>query len=127
MKAKPDCRLKKARIRTGQMASPDSFGNTGTFLFERDGRTSLRVVASDGTNDDGSICVPWEHVSISCQTRTPKWDEMCWVKDIFWEPSECVIQFHPPKSVYVNAHPNCLHLWMPLEFDIPTPPEWTIA
>ena len=30
-------------------------------------------------------------------------------------------QFHPPRSEYVNNHPNCLHLWKPVgaEFSMP--------
>jgi hypothetical protein len=53
----------------------------------------------------------WEHVSISMKNRTPRWDEMCFIKDLFWEPEQCVVQYHPPKSEYVNQAKNCLHLW----------------
>lgn len=53
----------------------------------------------------------WEHVSVSYPNRCPTWEEMCRVKDIFWNDHECVVQFHPPKSDYVNNHPYCLHLW----------------
>lgn len=53
----------------------------------------------------------WEHVSVSFENRAPSWREMCWVKDQFWNDDECVIQFHPPKTEYVNCHPHCLHLW----------------
>lgn len=38
----------------------------------------------------------WEHVSVSFASRCPTWDEMCEVKDIFWTPEECVVQYHPP-------------------------------
>lgn len=31
-------------------------------------------------------------------------------------------QLHPAKSEYVNIHPYCLHLWRPLEREIPMPP-----
>lgn len=53
----------------------------------------------------------WEHVSVSLRNRCPTWEEMCAFKDIFWEEEECVVQFHPPKSEYVNLHPYCLHMW----------------
>ena len=53
----------------------------------------------------------WEHVSIAYTNRTPTLEEMCKVKDMFWNEEECVVQFHPPKSEYVNVHPYCLHLW----------------
>jgi hypothetical protein len=45
---------------------------------------------------------------------------MCFVKDLFWSEHECVVQFHPPRSVYVNNHPFCLHLWH--KPNLPTPP-----
>lgn len=58
---------------------------------------------------------PWEHVSVtpSNQQRKscPTWDEMCEIKDMFFEDEEQVVQFHPKKSEYVNIHPYCLHLW----------------
>jgi len=64
----------------------------------------------------------WEHVSVSARDRCPTWDEMCWVKDIFWHENETVIQYHPPKAEYVNCHPHCLHLWKPLKHALPLPP-----
>jgi hypothetical protein len=65
----------------------------------------------------------WEHASISIpgQKRTPTWAEMCMFKDIFWHEEELVIQIHPPKSQYVNNVDNCLHLWRPIEKEIPQP------
>jgi hypothetical protein len=63
----------------------------------------------------------WEHVSMSFCDRCPTWSEMCKVKEIFWNDEECVVQFHPPKSKYVNNHPYCLHLWRKIgaEFEVP--------
>lgn len=40
---------------------------------------------------------------------------MCKLKDMFWTEDEAVVQFHPPKSEYVNNVKNCLHLWKPIE------------
>lgn len=74
---------------------------------------SVTVIASDGAG--------WEHVSVSRKDRCPTWDEMCQVKDLFWDEGDCVIQYHPPKSEYVNNHPYCLHLWRPIGQDIPVP------
>ncbi|MGN1303754.1 MAG: hypothetical protein ACI4YB_01835 [Oscillospiraceae bacterium] len=65
----------------------------------------------------------WEHVSVSFPNRTPTWDEMCRVKDIFWNDDECVVQYHPPKSEYVNFHPYCLHLWRKIGEEYPMPPK----
>ena len=55
----------------------------------------------------------WEHVSVAPGQRriTPSWEEMCLIKDIFFYDEECAVQYHPPKSQYVNVVPNCLHLW----------------
>ena len=64
----------------------------------------------------------WEHVSVSYPNRTPTWDEMCRVKDIFFDEEECVVQYHPPRSEYVNFHPYCLHLWRKCGENFETPP-----
>lgn len=65
----------------------------------------------------------WDHVSVSCETRTPTWAEMAWVKSLFFEPAECCVEYHPPASVYVNDNPNVLHIWRPLDAEIPMPPQ----
>ena len=65
----------------------------------------------------------WEHISVGYKNRTPTWDEMCIVKDIFFDEEECVVQYHPPKSEYVNNHPYVLHLWKPIGIKIPMPPK----
>ena len=67
-----------------------------------------------------------EHVSIHAienkKQETPTWDEMCFVKDIFWDEEDLVVQYHPPKSEYVNNHEHVLHLWRPIGLQIPLPP-----
>lgn len=98
----------------------------GSFLLVHPdtGRT-LRVIASDaaGWADDGMPGEPWEHVSVSARLGVPRWEEMCWIKDLFWGPDEWVIQYHPAAADYVNVHPNVLHLWKPVAVPIPTPPK----
>lgn len=65
-----------------------------------------------GTNEGG-----WEHVSISLRAkRLPTWEEMCLIKDIFWDDEEEVVQMHPKKSEYVNFA-EALHLWRPVNGD----------
>ena len=45
----------------------------------------------------------WDHVSVCpYNRRTPTWDEMCAVKDMFFRDDEVVVQYHPAKSEYVN-------------------------
>jgi len=57
----------------------------------------------------------WEHISIDGKKRCPDWDEMCKLKDMFFDEDECCVQYHPPKSEYVNNLPYCLHIWRPIE------------
>lgn len=82
------------------------------------GGRSFFCIASNGGG--------WEHVSVSpCNQKRntcPTWEEMCAIKDMFFEPEETVVQYHPPKSDYVNNHPYCLHLWRPTTKEIPRPP-----
>lgn len=66
------------------------------------------AVISSGEAGHGN---EWEHVSVSLPNRTPNWNEMQRIKELFWADDETVIQFHPRKSEYVNQHPFCLHLW----------------
>lgn len=69
----------------------------------------------------------WEHVSISVKNRCPNWKEMSFVKCLFWDENETVVQFHPPKKDYINAHPFVLHLWKPTNEKIPMPPKWMVG
>lgn len=89
----------------------------GVFLVPSHGGRRLHIIASNGEG--------WEHVSISCwqcrKSRTPTWEEMCRVKSLFWGPEDCVVQYHPPESQYVNQA-EALHLWRPTEGEMRTPP-----
>lgn len=76
---------------------------------------------------DAVLCIfvggeTWEHVSVSTQRRCPNWIEMSAVKDWFWNDDECVAQFHPPKSEYINNHPYTLHLWRHPQHPFELPP-----
>lgn len=104
------------RLTSGSYASSPGSGPFGAFLIA-DGSDSIRMIAS-GADE----LIPWEHVSVSLQFRCPRWDEMCLVKGLFWEPEDTVIQFHPAASRYVNEHKFCLHLWRPVGVTIPEPP-----
>lgn len=81
----------------------------------------LKVLACDGSLDG------WEHVSVSLNNRCPNWREMCHIKDLFWDEEDTVLQFHPPKSKYINNHPYCLHLWRPVGKDIELPPQHAVG
>jgi hypothetical protein len=47
---------------------------------------------------------------------------MSYVKDLFWKPEECVVQYHPPMSEHINLHNYCLHLWRQKDGTFPMPP-----
>lgn len=64
----------------------------------------------------------WEHLSVSMPGKTPTWDQMCVMKDIFWNKNETCIEYHPKEEDYVNNHEHCLHIWKPTEQELPTPP-----
>lgn len=65
----------------------------------------------------------WDHVSISYRNRVPTWDEMCKVKDLFFDPEETCVEYHPARSEYVNCMPYCLHIWRWQDGDMPKPPK----
>ncbi len=68
----------------------------------------------------------WEHVSVALPSVCPTWEIMQTVKTWFWRDDEVVIQFHPSRGDYVNAHPFCLHLWKP-PYKLELPPKGTLA
>src|SRR5574343_243620 len=108
------------RVRTGYMGSSEAEGNNGAFFIPRKpGLPQFKVIASDGEG--------WEHVSVSLPDRVPTWSEMCELNDIFWDAEDCVVQFHPPRSDYVNNHSRCLHMWRPVGIEMPRPPAWMVG
>jgi hypothetical protein len=78
----------------------------------------LRVILSWG---DG-----WEHASVSLEQRTPVWQEMERIKRLVWNDDETAMQLHVPVAEHINCHPDCLHLWRPLNAQIPRPPDWMV-
>lgn len=85
----------------------------GVFRVSREGVTFI-IIASNG---DG-----WDHVSVSLPDRCPTWDEMSFIKRLFFEPTELALQMHVPDDEHVDYHPYCLHLWRPHYTYIPEPP-----
>ena len=98
--------------------SDQSDGNNGLFIIPQGG-FYFQCIASNGMG--------WEHVSITLRFKKstnfncPSWEEMCYIKLIFWDDEDVVMQLHPKKSEYVNNHPYTLHLWRPIDQEIPTP------
>lgn len=100
------------------MHSHKDDGPNGCFVV----RTLTRKLYCIASNGAG-----WEHVSVhgvypsSGSEFTPSWEDMCLIKQLFWEDEDCVLQYHPRKSQYVNCHPHTLHLWRPVNAEIPEP------
>ena len=98
-------------------AKDEDRAHGGAFLIMRIhqfDRVALRVIASNGEG--------WDHVSVSLSNRTPVWDEMEYIKRLFFKPDETAMQLHVPPSSHVNNHPFCLHIWRPHAGAIPRPP-----
>jgi hypothetical protein len=113
-------KVEKARLLNVGSYSSKPGDRFGAFELIGPRGSRLRIIATDGEGDP-ELPV-WEHVSVSIGTHCPSWEEMNWVKELFWENEECVMQIHPPKSQYKNLHPFTLHLWRPKEQQIPLPP-----
>lgn len=112
------------RMKIGAMGSDASYGNHGVFIVPveevEDGVKYYQVIASCGMG--------WEHVSVILVDEKkhpsnimPSWEDMCFLKEMFWGDNDCVVQYHPPKSEYVNNHKFCLHLWRPTKMILPMP------
>ena len=116
-KFKDEKKMSACRVRDGFFGSNDSYGLVGAFRVDwKFG--PLTIISSNDENWIEEFGDPWEHVSVSKEKNPPNWAEMCYIKDLFWRPSETVIQFH---TDYVNVHKNCLHLWKP-PYEIVLPP-----
>lgn len=75
---------------------------------------ALKVIASTERG--------WDHVSVSLPNRCPNWLEMEHIKRMFFREEETAMQIHVPPAEHISLHPFCLHLWRPLNCDIPRPP-----
>ena len=96
-----------------------------------DGGWGEAYLASSKKNQPAKVVFSWgggwDHVSVSFRNRTPTWEEMCEIKDMFFAPDEVCVQYHPAASEYVNNHLYCLHIWRCQAADIPTPPSWMVG
>lgn len=118
------------RMKDGPLSSDKSMGNSGCFQipFPTKFKSLHRKLVGSSAKKDTCYTViscdqgGWEHVSVSLSTRCLTWDEMCYIKSLFWSGDEAVMQLHVPVSEHINNHPYTLHLWRPLESEIPLPP-----
>jgi hypothetical protein len=121
MKLKPS--LEHWRFRDGPYAS-DPGNDFGAFRIPGPCGRDLTVIASSGDEKSG---VNWEHVSVSTRKHAPTWVEMDFIKRLFFDDEETVMQLHVPRSRWINNHETCLHLWRPTDQAIPLPPDITVG
>lgn len=119
---KIDPRLESYRIVNGPLRT-EAGEKRGMFLAmpgpcgER-----LTIVADDGTDErEPDVLLGWEHVSVSIGRRMPNWLEMDFVKRLFWNDEQCVVQYHAPRSQWVNNMSTCLHMWRWTRGEFPMP------
>ena len=120
------CLVEKYRV-----AGQSDWGPVGAFSIPAGVHRpfALYVIASDGDGwaEHGYPFPAWEHVSVSTKVRCPTWEEMCYVKNLFFGKDEWVLQYHPAESDYKNCHPYCLHIWRPQKMEIPKPNSIMVA
>ncbi|MET4045883.1 hypothetical protein ABIC03_007620 [Bradyrhizobium sp. RT6a] len=69
-------RLEAGRVGDGRFATAPGSGPSAHFFVQRPCGCHLKII--------GFVVRPgWEHVSVSARRRSPSWDEMCLVKDLF--------------------------------------------
>ena len=95
-------------------------------------RAYYNVLASDGeAHPDGSPGSEWDHVSVHVRktksgklvNSTPTWEDMEYIRGLFFEDDETVMQLSVPRADHISHHDHVLHLWKPLKSAIPVPPK----
>ena len=113
MRSQPNLRAERYRDHGGIFGSGPEDGVTGVYRVNCKSRT-LTVLVTEGFG--------WDHVSVSLPDRCPTWEEMAFIKDLFFCDDEVVVQYHPRKREYIENHRFCLHLWRWQGGEFPTPP-----
>lgn len=101
-------------------------------------RDHFLVTASTGEQieepKEGEAPVPptgWDHIAIHVRAwdkarkslaRAPSPSETAWLKDLFFEPQEPVLQFHLARNHPLHAQAFVVHLWRPTIGEITLPP-----
>lgn len=124
MRAEPNNLVDPFRRMHHVLGGSPSGRNFGYFVYGE-----CRIISSGTPDPENEFNIPneWEHVSVSCIDRCPSWDEMSAIKELFWEDSETVMQFHPMNKQYINLHPFTLHMWKKVGVNSELPPKWLIA
>lgn len=136
MRDQPPDILEKHRVRTGSYATTSKQGLCGAFVISVDvlrghaygeTRCAFVVLSDNGLGIGDAEATHWEHVSVSIQDADgafadlPTWDDMDRIRQLFWKPPEWVMQLHPARTEKID-HAQALHLFRPLDEEIPKPP-----
>lgn len=105
-----------------KMEGQDGFAGTMHKIIYKNGKPTFSNKYEDMLNFIFSWGCGFEHLSVSTPIKTPTWEQMCFMKDIFWNDDEVCMQLHPKKEDYVDNMQFCLHIWKPINKEIPTPP-----
>ncbi len=85
-------------------------------------RTGVTLAVICTANGDG-----WDHVSVSLPNRCPNWPEMEFIKRTFFKDDEVAMQLHVTPKEHISVHPYCLHIWRPVNAEIPLPPSGMVG
>jgi hypothetical protein len=79
--------------------------------FDGDTEVLHALVARDDLGTAGGGAPDWRwHISISAEGRVPAWSEVAEAGHDL-RPGIVFVLGVPPKSWWINVHPNVLHLW----------------
>jgi len=91
-------------------------------------RVWMRVIASSGADQPkAEPGLRFDHVSVSLSHRCPTWDEMDYVRKLFFKPEEICFQLHMPPAENISLHPYCLHIWRAIDAALPLPDPYLVG
>lgn len=107
--------------------SKNGFGGSVFPIEYKNGKAKIIQDYDKVLNFMFSWACGFEHLSVSTTVKTPSWEQMCKMKDIFWNEDEVCMQLHPAKEDYIDNMKYCLHIWKPINEKIPTPPNLMVG
>ena len=87
---------------------PDGFGGSVFPIEYKNGKVKVIKNIDKVLHFIFSWGCGFEHLSVSTPIKTPTWEQMCFMKDIFWGENEVCMQLHPKKEDYVNNMPSIM-------------------
>lgn len=88
----------------------EQMGSTGVRVVTVGGdelRETYNVLVSRDPIEDGD---PRWHISVTGHEDVPRWRDLVAIAHRL-RPGVCFVVGVPPRSWWINVHPNCLHLW----------------